>query len=145
MVGAWKRENWGNCAGGFCLEFTSALEQSLAAWDTAFQTGDTSGLERFRAPSYQGFFGHAGVDMVEPVDREESIAGVRLFSRALKGARCRAENPVTRMRSDTDAVVTYERCIERDGTPVAVYVVLQSWRKHGESWHIVRESAEHIR
>lgn len=127
------------------MEFTSTLEQSLTAWDTAFQTGDTSGLERFRAPSYQGFFGHAGVDMVEPVDLEESVAGVRLFSRALKGARCRAENPVVRMRSADDAVVTYERFIEREGAPVAVYVVLQSWRKHGEVWHIVRESAEHIR
>ncbi|HWI53054.1 MAG TPA: hypothetical protein VNT01_13020 [Symbiobacteriaceae bacterium] len=127
------------------MAFATNHDRYLAAWETAFRLGDTTDLERFPAPSYQGFFGHAGVTMVEPVDREESIQGVRLFSRALRGASARAEGRTVRMRSETEAVVTFERIIEREGAPVAVYAVMQSWRKAGEAWLVVRETAEHIK
>ncbi|HWI65020.1 MAG TPA: hypothetical protein VNT75_24600 [Symbiobacteriaceae bacterium] len=126
------------------MEFAAVHDQCLAAWETAFRSGDISGLAPYRAPSYQGFFGHAGVTAVEPVDREESLQGVRLFSLALKGAVHRAEHRVIRMRSETEAVVTYERIIERDGAPIATFVVLQAWRKLGGAWQIFREASEHI-
>lgn len=126
------------------MAFAAVHDQCLAAWEKAFRSGDISDLEPFRAPSYQGFFGHAGVTAVESVDREESLQGVRLFSLALKGATHRAENRVIRMRSDSEAVVTYERVIEREGAPVATFVVLQAWRKMGGGWLLLREASEHI-
>jgi hypothetical protein len=48
------------------------------------------------------------------------------------------------MRTDSEAVVSYERSISRDDSIKMTFLVLQTWRIENGEWKIVREIAEYI-
>lgn len=123
---------------------TEAHDRCLQAWDQAFASGDTAAVEAFPAEAYEGFFGHGGGEWVNPVLREEAVLGIRRFAGAVCPAVHKTTGRTIHPRSDHEAIVAYERQIEKDGRTIARFLVLQTWRRENGAWQVWREVAEHF-
>jgi hypothetical protein len=93
---------------------------------------------------YQGFFGYKDASNVTPTSREEAIRGLQKLLKYVIGSDHTAHQRIIKMRTDREAVVSYERSISRDDSIKMTFLVLQTWRIDNDDWRIVREIAENI-
>lgn len=124
--------------------FIQHFEDGLARWEHAMQTGDTSQIEAGMGERITCYFGMAGQEQMEVIDRAGIIAGMRDSVTALQGCQKRFENRLVRMRSADEAVVFYEQIVERQGEVLARLFTIETYRCISGQWRCIREVTEHV-
>ncbi len=125
------------------MSFADAHADYLRQWEQALATGDTSGVERFMAPGYHGWFCPSAVES-SGYDRADAVDGMRRSVERLAGCGLRIAARSTSRRGEDEAVTTYEKRILRDGELVSSALVVESWRRDpGHGWLVHRELTEH--
>jgi hypothetical protein len=107
-------------------------------------TGQMGSLSKYPSTDYQGFFGYKDASNVTPTSRDEAIRGLQELLGYVVGSDHTAQYRIVKIRSDREAVVSYERYISRDDSIKMTFLVLQTWRVDNGEWKIVRETAENI-
>ncbi|MFZ5826951.1 MAG: DUF4440 domain-containing protein [Bacillota bacterium] len=123
-------------------DLSCALQRYQRAWESALKNNDVAPLEYFISSDYKNCFGHMDMEQFGLVDREETLQGLRRFISILSGATHLVQHLSIHMRSSSDAVVSYLRVVARHDDVTASVVVVQTWRRLGDSWQITREFAE---
>ncbi len=122
--------------------FRDVHDGYVECWRLALASGDAAAVEEYLAEGYHGWFAASSTRSV-PYDRDEAIEGMRDSVAGLCGAALRAEHRVVALRGDGEAVVSYQKLIERDGDPVASAIILEAWRDTETGWLLEREFTEH--
>ncbi len=123
-------------------DFRHHHDRYLEAWADALATGDCTSVEAHLAPGYHGWFAPAP-DRHAPYDHEDGVAGMRDSVRSLAGSGFRAAHRTVCRRGPDQAVVSYEKLIERDSAVVAGAFIVEAWRRDGDRWLLCRELTEH--
>jgi hypothetical protein len=123
-------------------DFAQVHDRYLQAWATALATGEAAEAEAFMAADYHGWFAPAS-DRHVPYDRADGVEGMRESVATLRGAGFRAAQRTVCRRGDDEAVVSYEKRIERADEVVASAFIVEAWRREGGQWVLCRELTEH--
>lgn len=124
--------------------FIAVHDQCLRDWYQATKSGDIGDLSNYPSDDYQGFFGYKGISNVTPTSKEEAVAGLKQLLAYVSGADHNSLNRQIKMRSEEEAVVSYERNITKQDKINMNFLILQTWRSVDGNWKIVREVAENI-
>lgn len=124
-------------------EFTLHFEKGLSQWEEAMTTGNTGPIEEEMPANITCYFGRAGQDYMDAIDRDGIISGMRDSVAALVGCRKRFENRVIRMRNADEAVVVFEQVVERENQVLARLFTIEPYRRVSGRWQCVREIVEH--
>jgi hypothetical protein len=125
-------------------EFMAVVDRYQRGWESALQKGNATALEPFFHADYQQWFGHMNLEQPQPLSLPDVLQGLNRFTAIFKGSIHIAQNLHVRMRTDTDAVVSYERLVLRSDHLGASTMVLQTWRRRENTWRIVRECVESL-
>ncbi len=123
-------------------EFTRAHAAYVDAWIAAMDDGDTGPIEEFMAPDYHGWYAAGSRDEFA-YDRASAVAGMRDAVANLRGARFVAEHRTISVRGADEAVICYEKRIERDARVHSASMVVEAWRRDGDRWWLHREMTEY--
>jgi hypothetical protein len=124
--------------------FKICHDQCLDDWNKAVRSGEIGSLSKYPSSDYQGFFGYKDASNVTATSRDEAIRGLQELLSYVVGSDHRSQDRNIKMRTDREAVVSYERSISRDDSVKMTFLVLQTWRIDNGEWRIVREIAENI-
>lgn len=124
-------------------EFTRHFGKGLSQWEQAMTTGNTRPIEEEMPANITCYFGRAGQDLMDVIDRDGIVSGMRQSVAALGGCRKRFKNRVIRMRSADEAVVFFEQVVERDNQVLARLFTIETYRQISGRWQCIREVVEH--
>jgi hypothetical protein len=123
-------------------DFTQAHAAYVDAWIAAMRDGDTAPIEAFMAPDYHGWYAPSSRDEFA-YDRASAVAGMRDSVANLRGATFVAAHRSVSVRGRDEAVICYEKRIERSSGVHSASLVLEAWRREGERWWLHREMTEY--
>lgn len=124
--------------------FRAAWETGLKEWDRAMATGETAPLEAEIPDEMLCYFGLNGTEPLAVYDRTAVITGMRQSVGGLRGCTKRFENPLIRMRSETEAVIFFEQVVCRGDDVLARLFTMETYRLMDGHWRCVREVVEHL-
>jgi hypothetical protein len=124
--------------------FITCHDQCLDDWNKAVRSGEMGSLSKYPSSDYQGFFGYKDASNVTPTSRDEAIRGLQELLAYVVGSDHTAQHRIIKMRTDSEAVVSYERSISKGDSIKMTFLVIQTWRIENGEWKIVREIAENI-
>lgn len=123
-------------------EFLAIHDEALKAAEHAYSTGDTSSVGMFMHPDLHGYFGTSSSLSADQYGYDDCIEGMRKTAKAYPGVKSSISNRYVRMRSESEAIVFYDKSMDT-GQAVIHAMVMEVWRRVGERWVIVREVTEH--
>lgn len=124
-------------------EFTLQFEKGLSQWEEAMTTGNTRPIEEEMPANIICYFGRTGQDLMDVIDRDGIVSGMRQSVAALRGCRKHFENRVIRMRTAYEAVIFFEQVVERENRVLARLFTIETYRRVSGRWQCVREIVEH--
>lgn len=122
--------------------FLTVHDQCLEESQRVYATGDTSGIVRFFAPGYHGYFGTSQSDRAEFYDCEDSLKGMVGTGQAFPGLKAGFAHRHVQMPTETYAVVTYVKEIDFANGKVGHACIMEVWRQLDGTWLLVRETVE---
>jgi hypothetical protein len=123
-------------------DFEDVHDRFLRAWATGLSAGQTDEIEEFMATDYHGWFAPTATQQ-HPYDRTGAVDGMRGSVASLRGAQFVADHRTISLRSEDEAVVCYEKRIERSGRLHSSALIVESWRHDGARWWLHRELTEY--
>lgn len=123
-------------------DFEQQHDEYLQAWEDALATGDGAKVEAYLAAGYHGWFAQTS-DRHVPYDREDGVEGMHDSVKSLRGSSFRTAHRTVCRRGPDQAVVSYEKLIERNGAIVGCAFIVEAWLQDGDRWLLCRELTEH--
>lgn len=124
-------------------DFVAFHDRMWALYAEAMATCRTEEMEAVMVEDHMCYFGLGGTDRFELCDRQACINGLRQSFAKPSTARFSMEGRQVRLRGTNEAVVAFEKVMEKDGKVLTRFFCIECYRLIDGNWRLFRETLEH--
>lgn len=124
-------------------DFAAFHDRMWELYAAALANCETAEMEAVMVEDHMCYFGLGGKDRFELCDRQACIDGLRQSFSKPSTARFRMEGRQMRLRGADEAVVAFEKVMEKDGKVLTRFFCIECYRLIDGQWRLFRETVEH--
>ncbi|HWI53176.1 MAG TPA: hypothetical protein VNT01_13630 [Symbiobacteriaceae bacterium] len=124
-------------------QITAFHDHLWALYSTALATCETGEMEAVMAEHHTCYFGTGAADQFAVCDKAACIEGLRSSFAKPSTAKFRMEGRQIRLRGLDQAVIAFEKVMEKDGQVLTRFFCIECYRLVDGQWRLFRETVEH--